>query len=61
MFVLEKDNDDSDRVKVRYIGNGSEHDEWRAKDIVVLDDPDSEECDDVGQKKRSSLPYQYAI
>ena len=54
--VLEEDND-SDRVKVRYIGYGSEHDEWRAKeDVVVLDDPDSsssEEYDDIPVAKHS--------
>ena len=48
--VLEEDNE-GERVKVRYIGYGSEHDEWREKgDIVVLDDADSccnEECDDI--------------
>ena len=35
--------DDSDRVKVRYIGYhyGSEHVEWRAKEDIILDDPDS--------------------
>ena len=45
--VLEEDEANADHVKVRYIGYGSECDEWRSrKDIVHLNDEESSSSSD---------------
>lgn len=52
--VVEEDKENS-LVKVRYVGYGSERDEWRAsKDIVVLNETDS--SGDDSDEERDGLP-----
>ena len=53
--IVEEDAENSDRVKVRYIGYSSKYDEWRTRnEIVELSENDTDDDDDEQPSMASS-------